>query len=68
MLNSLEEAAENGDLEICKLLVEAGAPVADLSHHCLYEVILRPLIEYLLDHGLASPETMAWLICLFIAG
>jgi len=51
-LHALEESTENGDIEICKLLVQAGAPVASLHYEHLNYIIRRPLIEYLLDHGL----------------
>lgn len=51
-LHGLAEASEAGSLEICKLLVEAGAPVARLDYWHLDRVVNRPLIEYLLDHGL----------------
>jgi hypothetical protein len=39
-------------MEICQLLVEAGAPVEELPYWCLDEIVNRPLIQYLLDHGL----------------
>ena len=51
-LSALEKAAEYGGMETCKLIVEAGAPVDQLHHEHLDYVIRRPLIEYLLDHGL----------------
>ncbi|MAS93128.1 MAG: hypothetical protein CMO55_08020 [Verrucomicrobiales bacterium] len=51
-LDSLAVAAYAGNLDICKLLVEANAPVGELYHEHLDDVIRRPLIEYLLDHGL----------------
>lgn len=51
-LDAIEQAARSGDLEIVRLLVEAGAPVERLSFWYLDEVVNRKLIEYLLDHGL----------------
>ncbi len=51
-LNALEQAAEAGNLEICKLLVEAGTTATHLRFWHLDHIINRPLIEYLLDHGL----------------
>lgn len=51
-LGALEEAARTGNLEVAKLLVEAGAPVERLPFWFLDEVVSRPLLEYLLDHGL----------------
>lgn len=51
-LRALAIAAYNGNLDICRLLVEVGAPVGELYHEHLDDVIRRPLIEYLLDHGL----------------
>ena len=52
MADALEEAAKVGNMEICQLLVEAGAPVAQLPYWCLDEIVNRPLIQYLLDNGL----------------
>jgi ankyrin repeat protein len=52
MADALEEAAKVGNMEICQLLVEAGAPVGELPYWCLDEIVNRPLIQYLLDHGL----------------
>ena len=51
-LDALEEAAKSGRVEIVRLLVEAGAPVERLPFWCLDEIVNRPMIEYLLDHGL----------------
>lgn len=51
-LEALEEVARAGNMEICELLVEAGAPVRELHYWHLDEVVNRPLIQYLLDHGL----------------
>lgn len=51
-LDAMKAAARSGDVEIVKLLVEAGAPVGRLPFWCLDEIVNRPLIEYLLDHGL----------------
>jgi len=51
-LGALEVAALPGNLDICRLLVEAGAPVGELHYEYLDDVIRRPVIEYLLDHGL----------------
>lgn len=51
-LGALKEAARVADFGIVELLVEAGAPVASLPYWCLDEVVSRPLIEHLLDHGL----------------
>ncbi len=52
MADALEEAAKLGNMELCQLLVEAGAPVGELPYWCLDEIVNRPLIQYLLDHGL----------------
>lgn len=52
MADALEESAKVGNMELCQLLVEAGAPVGELSYWCLDEIVNRPLIQYLLDHGL----------------
>jgi hypothetical protein len=51
-LEALGKAADAGDMEICRLLVEVGAPVNRLEYWHLDEIVNRPLIEYLLDHGL----------------
>ena len=52
MADALEEAAKVGNMELCQLLVEAGASVGELPYWCLDEIVNRPLIQYLLDHGL----------------
>jgi len=52
MADALEEAAKAGNMELCQLLVEAGAPVEQLPYWCLDEIASRPLIQYLIDHGL----------------
>lgn len=53
-LRALERAVTDGNPDICKLLVEAGAPVRRLCGDDLYVhgTVSRPLIECLLDHGL----------------
>lgn len=45
-------AASEGNFEISKLLVEAGANAGDLSPGYFPSVYHRDLIQYLIDHGL----------------
>ena len=47
-LHALELAALPGNLDICKLLVKAGAPVEQLHYEYLDDVIRRPVIETVL--------------------
>lgn len=51
-LAALKHAAEAGNKALCELLVEAGAPVDQLSYWHVDHIVNRPLIDYLLDHGL----------------
>jgi hypothetical protein len=51
-LGALKHAADHGNMALCKLLVEAGAPVGELAYWHLDRVIDRDLIDYMLDHGL----------------